>query len=85
LIILNPSTLTFLLDRLFSNLFKMIKVGTIIRMRNVIIASFHSPSERRRCRKVDIWPAPNSAFSSGLGRYRPGPIELEADLGLRLG
>jgi hypothetical protein len=56
----------------------MIKVGTTIRMRNVIIASFHSPSERRRCRKVDIWPAPNSAFSSGLGRHRPGPIELQA-------
>jgi hypothetical protein len=38
LIILNPSTLTFLLDRLSSNLFKMIKVGIIITKRNVIIA-----------------------------------------------
>jgi hypothetical protein len=85
LIILNPSTLTFLLDRLFSNLFKMIKVGTIIRMRNVIIASFHSPSERRRRREVDIWPAPNFRILFGLGRQRPGPIELEADLGFRLG
>jgi hypothetical protein len=37
LIILNPSTLTFFLDRLLSNLFKMIKVG-IIRTRSVIIA-----------------------------------------------
>jgi hypothetical protein len=40
LIILNPSTLTFFLDRLFSSQFKMIKVG-IVRTRNVIIG-FHS-------------------------------------------
>jgi hypothetical protein len=38
LIILNPSMLTFFLDRLFSNLFKMIKVGIIITTRNAIIA-----------------------------------------------
>jgi hypothetical protein len=54
-------------------------------MRNVIIASFHSPSERRRRREVDIWPAPNFRILFGLGRQRPGPIELEADLGFRLG
>jgi hypothetical protein len=75
LIILNPSTLTFLLDRLFSNLFKMIKVGTIIRMRNVIIASFHSPSERRR--KVDIWPAPSFRIRFGaLAGNGPAPSNL---------
>jgi hypothetical protein len=83
LIILNPSTLTFLLDRLFSNLFKMIKVGTMIRMRNVIIASFIPPSKRRL--KVDMWSARNFRILFGLGRQGPGPIELEADLGFRLG
>jgi hypothetical protein len=38
LIILNPSMLTFLLDRLFSNLVKMIKIGMPIRRSNVNIA-----------------------------------------------
>jgi hypothetical protein len=38
LIILNPSTLTFRLDRLFSNLVKMIKIGMLIRRSNVNIA-----------------------------------------------
>jgi hypothetical protein len=83
LIILNPSTLTFLLDRLFSNLFKMIKVGTIIRTKNVIIASFHSPSERRRRGKIDISPGAQISAFLGLGRQWPSPVDLEADLGFR--
>ncbi len=77
LIILNPSTLAFLLDRRFSNLVKMIKVGiTTIRARNVIIAflSFAlgappPPQDRYLARR------PISAFS-GLGRQRPGPSNL---------
>jgi hypothetical protein len=84
LIILNPSTLTFLLDRLFSNLFKMIKVGTTIRMRNVIIASLIPPSERRR-RKVDVWPAPNFRILFGAWQATARLHRIEADLGFRLG
>jgi hypothetical protein len=88
LIILNPSTLTFLLDRLSSNLFKMIKVGIIITKRNVIIAflSFALgalPPQHGRY----LTRRPISAFSwvriflalAGNGRA----LELEADLGFR--
>lgn len=66
---MNPSTLTFLLDRLFSNLFKMIKVGTTIRMRNVIIASFHPP------------PSAAAAARSISGR-RPIPHSLRGLAGI---
>jgi hypothetical protein len=83
LIILNPSTLTFLLDRLFSNLFKMIKVGTIIRTKNVIIASFHSPSERHRRSKIDISPGAQNFRISWAWPQWPSPVDLEADLGFR--
>jgi hypothetical protein len=72
LIILNPSTLTFLLDRLFSNLFKIIKVGIrTIRARNVSMA-FLSFSERRRRSKIDISPQRPSPHFLGLGPQRPG-------------
>ena len=76
--------LTFLLDRRFSNLVKMIKVGTIIRTKNVIIASFHSPSERRRRGKIDISPgAQIFRIFWGLAGNGRAPIELEANPGLR--
>jgi hypothetical protein len=88
LIILNPSTLTFLLDRLSSNLFKMIKVGIIITKRNVIIA-FLSFALRAPPPQHDRYLArrPISAFSwvriflglAGNGRA----LELETDLGFR--
>jgi hypothetical protein len=82
LIILNPSTLAVLLDRLFSNLFKMIKVGIIIRKRNVIIAFLSLLPERRRRSKIDIWPCAYFRILLGLaGNGRA--IELEADLGFR--
>jgi hypothetical protein len=66
LITLNPSTLTFFLDRLFSNLFKMIKVGIIIRMRNVITAFLSSLSELGRRSKIDIWPGAYFRIFLGL-------------------
>jgi hypothetical protein len=83
LITLNPSTLTFFLDRRFSNLFKMIKVGIkTIRTRNVIIASFHSRSAAAAARSISGPAAPN--FPIFLGMAGNGPaIELEADLGFR--
>ena len=80
MITLNPSTLTFFLDRLFSNLVKMIKVGRIIRTRNVIIVSFHSLSERRRTRSIS-GPAPICIFLGVADNGRA--IELEADPGFR--
>ena len=84
LITLNPSTLTFLLDRLFSNLFKMIKVGiTKIRTRNVIIAFLSSLSERRRSSKIDIRPGALFPHYLELGHGNGRAIELEADLGFR--
>jgi hypothetical protein len=77
LIILNPSTLTFFLDRLFSNLVKMIKVG-IIRTRNVIIAflsfALGAPPQQQQDRYL-AWPFPHFLGLAGSGRA----IELEAD------
>jgi hypothetical protein len=65
LITLNPSTLTFFLDRLFSNLVKMIKVGRIIRTRNVIIA-FLSLALGAPSQKIDIWPGAQFRIFLGL-------------------
>ena len=80
MITLNPSTLTFFLDRLFSNLFKMIKVGIkTIRTRNVIIASFHSRSAAAAARSRSGPAALILLGLAGTGRA----IELEADLGFR--
>jgi hypothetical protein len=79
LITLYPSTLTFFLDRLFSNLVKMIKVGRITRTRNVITA-FLSLALGAPSHKIDIWPGAyvrNFLGLAGNGRA----IELEADLG----
>jgi hypothetical protein len=68
LITLNPSTLTFLLDRLFSNLFKMINVGIkTIRTRNVIIAFLSFARGAAAARSISGPAAPISAFL-GLGR-----------------
>ena len=76
-----PSTLTFFLDRLFSNLVKMIKVGRITRTRNVIIA-FLSLALGAPSHKIDIWPGAYSRIFLGLaGNGRA--IELEAALGFR--
>jgi hypothetical protein len=81
LIILNPSTLTFFLDRLFSNLVKMIKVG-IIRTRNVIIAflsfALGAPPQQRQDRYLARLFLP---FLGLAGNVRA--IELEADHGFR--
>jgi hypothetical protein len=83
LIILNPSRLTVLLDRLFSNLVKMIKVGTIIRTKNVIIASPH-PLGAPPPSKIDVWPgAQIFRIFWGLAGNGRAPIELEANPGLR--
>jgi hypothetical protein len=46
---------------------------------------FIPPSERRRRRKVDIWPAPNFRILFGAWQATARRIELEADLGFRLG
>jgi hypothetical protein len=71
---LNPSTLTFRLDRLFSNLFKMIKVGiTTIRTRKVIIA-FLSLALGRPPPQQDRYLVGRAYFRIflGLSRQRPG-------------
>jgi hypothetical protein len=83
LITLNPSTLTFFLDRLSSNLVKMIKIGTTIRTRNVIITllsfALGAPSQQQ-----DRYLARRPYFPTFLGPASNGrAIELEADLGFR--
>jgi hypothetical protein len=84
LITLNPSTLTFLLDRLSSNLVKMIKIGTTIRTRNVITALLSFALGATPPQQVDVWPGAHFPFF-----LRPAvhgrAIELEADLGFRRG
>jgi hypothetical protein len=70
LIILNPSTLTFFLDRLLSNLFKMIKIG-IIRTRSVTIAFLSFALEPPPQHDQHLARRPISAFLR-LGWQRPG-------------
>jgi hypothetical protein len=82
---LNPSTLTFLLDRLFSNLVKMIKVG-IIKRRNVIIARLSfalgaQPPPQQQQQDRYLARSYSALFLGLAGNGRA--IELEADHGFR--